>query len=473
MKESLPHIGVAYLAANVNPGRVEVRVYDCPALGMPLRALVSALREFEPDVAGFTAMTSQIAAADAAACAVKTALPDALTVVGGYHSSAVPGETLERYGGFDAAVYGEGEVTVDELLCAVGDGVTAGGLDSVKGVCRRSNGGTRLAPPREFVEDLDSLRFPAYELMPMDRYGGFYTLFALRRKPAVISLGRGCPYGCIFCFKVTGSRHRTRSIGSVMEEAGRDIREFGVRDLVIADESFLLNHGRVMEFCEAMMREGFHRKVGWVCQARVDHAEPDVLKLMRKAGCRVVAYGIESGNQEILRGIRKGITLAQAVDAVRWTKEAGILADTNFIIGHPGDTHETIRETIEFAVKLDAHMASFATLVPFPGTEVARMAAKGEGGLRVLSGDHVRFCKQAGGVMELEGIALAELEKYHRIAYLRFFMRPSKIGHLFRVVDFRSLLLMGLRAMTALFQPKGNRRAGSSTVRRALPAERG
>jgi len=447
MKESLPHIGVAYLAANIDRSRYEIRVYDSPALGMNTGRVATELETFKPQVVGYTAMTCQINDAHELALDVKIRLPDATSVIGGYHASAIPEETIAVYPGFDIAVCGEGEQTFSELLESLSQGGGSGELSGIAGLCLRSKDGARLTKPRPFIEDLDSLAFPAYDLMPMDRYAGFYRPFMLPCRTAMISTGRGCLYNCIFCYRATGDKYRVRAIGSVVEELKRDIRDFGIKEFVVTDESFLTYRDRITEFCEMLMRDGISRRVKWICQSRVDHAEPELLKLMKCAGCRVIAYGIESGNPEILKKIKKGITPEQAVKAVRWTKQAGILADTNYIIGHPGDTRETIRETVDFAMRLDPDLASFSLLVPFPGTEAARMADRGEGGLRRISRDYSSFGKQVGGAMELESIPRAELERLQRNAYMRFFLRPSKILNLFRVVGLRMLFSMALHAV--------------------------
>ncbi len=448
MKESLPHIGVAYLAANIDRTRYDIRVYDSTALGMSRQAVAAELEEFNPRVIGYTAMTCQIMDAQSLAREMKKRLPAAVSVIGGYHVSAVPEETIAGSPEFDIAVCGEGELTFSELLDALNEGVDVAGLSGIAGLCYREGGQPRLTPPRPFIENLDALNFPAYDLMPMEKYAGFYRPLMFPKRTVPLSTGRGCLYHCIFCYKATGDKYRVRAIDAVIDELKRDIRDFGIGEFVVTDESFLTYRDRITKFCELLIKDGICGKVKWICQSRVDHAEPELLKLMRRAGCRVIAYGIESGNPEIIKKIRKGITHEQAMEAVRWTRRAGILADTNFIIGHPGDTRETIRETVSFAMRLNADLASFSLLVPFPGTEVARMAERGEGGLRRISRDYSSFGKQVGGAMELESVPRTELERLQRNAYIRFFLRPSKIINLLRVVDLRMLFSMAMHAVS-------------------------
>jgi len=453
MKESLPHIGIAYLASNTGLPDENVRVFDCPAEKISFKGLVSRLREFQPDIVGFTGLTYQVDDAHTAARGIKQAFPGVTTIIGGYHVSAIPEETLNRYPEFDLAVYGEGEHTIKELLEALDGGAEAEQLSAIDGLGFRHRGVARVNQPREFEDRLDLFEFPGYDKMPMERYIGFYSLFMIPRRTVALSTGRGCPYKCIFCFKATGPKYRKRSMDSVMEEVRKDISHFGVRDIVITDESFMTHRARVHEFCNTILEEDLNRKMNWICQSRVDHAEIETIKLMKRAGCRVISFGVETGSPEILKNIHKGITREKVVEAVRMTREAGILTDTNFIIGHPGDTRETIEETIRFSKELDADMVSFAIMVPFPGTEIERMAHQGEGGLRVLTKDYSQFGKQVGGSLELEEIPRRELERYHRKAYTTFYLRPSKILHLLKGVDLRMLLFMGGHYIASLFRP--------------------
>ncbi|HOX27855.1 MAG TPA: radical SAM protein, partial [bacterium] len=385
---------------------------------------------------------SQIDDAHETARVVRSALPAAVLIVGGYHVSAVPEETLSRYPLFDMAVFGEGERTLREIVDAYASGGFLEKAPDIKGLCYREESKILKNAERSFIEDLDSLAFPAYQMMPVEKYVGFYNILMFPRRTLALSTGRGCPYKCIFCYKATGERYRVRSLDSVMAELEKDISEFHIRDFVVTDESFIVGKERVAEFCERILRNRINRKVNWICQSRVDHADYELFKLMKKAGCRVIAFGIESGNQEILKKIKKGITLEQAKKAVSMSRRAGILTDTNFILGHPWDTRETIEQTVSFSRELNADLTSFSLLVPFPGTIIADMAREGTGGLKIMTDDYSKYGKQVGGALELEDIPRKEMEKMQIRAYLLFFMRPSKILKLLRVVSVKMLLLM-------------------------------
>lgn len=435
-KELLPHIGVAYVAAAFVRAGADVGVVDSPAEQLGLDDVMRRVSEFRPHVVGFTASTYQIHEAAGVARAVRERFPDARIILGGYHASALPERTLNEFPCFDMAFYGESEPAAAEYTGRLRNCEPVHDID---GTAARINGGVRLNPPAPRPEDLDALPLPAFDLMPLHRYRGFYSLWSRRDRPLTFCSARGCPFHCIFCFKSTGDRIRMQSVDSMMNEMKRDVEQLGATQIVFTDEIFTYNKPRIKEFCERMQQTGYNKRVWWVCQDRVDLADAETLRLMKLAGCTTVSYGIESGSTEILKSIKKNVNLEQAIAAIRTTREAGIWADTNFIIGHPGETDATVRETINFALSLNPDSTSFAILCPFPGTKVADMAKAGQGGLRLLSEDWSTYGKQVGEALELENMPRARLEHYHRMAYRKFYLRRTKWLSLFRVVNMRAV----------------------------------
>jgi len=435
-KEFLPHIGLSYVAGSLDAAGCTLSVIDAPAENRTLDHVVQIARNFRPDAVGITSNTYQIADAVETAERLKKESPDLPVVLGGYHASALPERTLREYGCFDYVVFGEGEHVLPELLDALWGGNRT---PEIRGLAYRTGEEITAHKPTVRIQDLDRLPFPAFQHFPLKEYRGFYRALGRGVRPLTICTTRGCPHQCNFCFKSVGSVFRKRSAGNVLEEIQRDIHRFRATQLVFTDENFLLNRNHALEVCEGILQEGFHRKMEWICEARVDCVDPELLRKMAEAHCVVLSYGIEAGNQEILDKVSKAFTLEQARNAIRWTRQAGIYADTSFIIGHTYETRETIRDTIRFSIELDPDSASFAILSPFPGTRVAEMARRGEGGLRLLTEDWTQYGKQIGAALELKSIPRADLETYQRWAYIRFFMRPSKIRNFFKVVNLRSL----------------------------------
>jgi anaerobic magnesium-protoporphyrin IX monomethyl ester cyclase len=454
-KELLPHIGLAYVAAAVRAAGHQTCVVDGLAEGLSAAKIVARAVAFQPDVVAFTANSTQMPAAAATASAIRAVLPRALTVLGGYHVSPIPAETMRTFPMFDAAIFGEGEGSFVEFLDALDDDDAL----ALPGVCVRQGDEVVAGPPRPATLDLDALPMPAYDLFPLDRYYGPYTL--RRHRSLNLTTARGCPYRCIFCQNPGGIRYRKRSLDSVMEEIELYVSRYGTELLFITDETFTLDRSRVVAFCEGLLRRGLERRVQWSCETRVDAVDRELIMLLKRAGCFSLFYGIESGNQETLDLSKKRIATDEAIAAVRWAREAKIFTHTNYIFGNPFETRETILKTIRFAIEVDSDAAGFSIMVPYPGTEILRMAREGYGGLRLLSEDLSLYGKVLGGALELDGVPRHELERLQFYAYARFYLRPRKVGNLPRVGHL-SAIPFGL-AHTLLRQVR--RLSGGSTPR--------
>ncbi len=442
---NLGHIGLAYIAAVLLRAGHDVRVIDAPKLGLGLGAVARQAEVFAPLLVGITALTSQILEADAAAQAIKARLPKVPIVIGGYHASGSPQGTLSEFAAFDYLVEGEGELSILELAEALAAGTRPG---PIPGIWHRQGAEIIRGPARPRIADLDSLPFPAFQLFPYRRFTGMYSVLP---KSGVLSLAtsRGCPFRCNFCFKSVGAEHMQRSPENVLAEIERDLREFSIRELVFVDETFTLDQKRTTEILEGILRRGYEKRLSWVCQSRVDCVDRELLALMKRAGCRVISFGVETGNQRILDSIKKSITLNQAREALQLARAAGIKTHANYIIGHPGEDQAAILDTLKFAVQADSDWASFAILVPFPGTEVERMAARGEGGLKLLTRDWSRYGKQVGNALEHDDISRAQLESLHRSAYRQFYLRPSKALNLLSVLNPRSVPIYLRHSLTS------------------------
>jgi radical SAM superfamily enzyme YgiQ (UPF0313 family) len=369
-----PSFGLVCLAAVARRMGAEVAVVEASARNLDLDTALREILGFAPDVVGLTATTSEIVRTAELAARLKVARPAALVVVGGCHVTALPEETLRSFPGFDIAALGEGEETLGEIL----ENVAAGTVrpDSLAGTAVREGAGVRRNPPRPLIRDLDALPLPAWSLLP-----GFPRMFRpspsrIRRWPcASVVLTRGCPNQCMFCDRsVFGNRCRAYSPAYAVRLI-RDLREnFGVRELLIEDDTFVVVPARVREFCERLIAE----KVGlsWSCLGRADRADPDLLRLMRRAGCWHISYGIESGDPAILEAMRKRLDLDQIRQAAAWSREAGLRTKGFFIVGFPGETKESLAKTKAFALSLSLDDISVMQMTPFPGSELYRLAER-------------------------------------------------------------------------------------------------
>jgi radical SAM superfamily enzyme YgiQ (UPF0313 family) len=375
-----PPLGLAYLAAALEAAGMEVRVLDLVVRPYSEELLAEVLDEFRPGIVGATAVTMTIDAALAVIADAKRMRPEAVTVVGGPHATFCAAETLAACPALDVVALGEGEETVVELARAVRAGA---GLHGVRGLAFRETAGIRVTARRRRIRDLDRLPLPARHLLPLGRYRALGM-------PISMITSRGCPHRCIFCVgrRMVGARVRLRSPQHVVDEL-EAVAALGFHQVNIADDLFTADAARCAAVCDEIRRRGL--SVRWTAFARVDTVDAALLARMRAAGCTAVSFGVESGNPGILKTARKGITLAQVEAAVRMCAEAGVTALASFILGLPGETPETIAETMAFARRLEAHglIYGFHLLAPFPGTRVRERSA--EYGLHLLTDDWRRY----------------------------------------------------------------------------------
>jgi radical SAM superfamily enzyme YgiQ (UPF0313 family) len=443
-RHTCPHIGLAYVVAYVRSRGIEVEVLDANAERLNFDDLEFRIRKIKPDVVGITANTLQIKDAHKSAGVVKKIDKNIKTIIGGYHVTAIPKETLIEFENFDFGVYGEGEITAYELIRAImGDSK----FDDVKGIVWRKDDKVIVNDSRPQIEDLDSLPFPAYELFPLGKYNSYfldnkkrlnYLNPFINQKIVEVPLttSRGCPYQCVFCARPMGNNVRKRSPENVVKEISHLVENLKVNRIIFCDETLTLDTERGSKICDQIIENGFHKKVEWLCETRVDCVTKDLLKKMHEAGCVYLGYGIDSGNDEILKAIKKNSTVQQARDAVRWTKEAGIKVFASCIIGHMEDTKETIRQTIDLAFEIDPEFVAFSMLTPFPGTEVHKIASKEMG---INSNDWDKYGKQMGDALIPKNLTRKELERIQFKAYSRFYLRPRKILNLLDAANMNAL----------------------------------
>jgi len=299
--------------------------------------------------------------------------------------------------------------------------------------------GSRIVktPRRPYIKDLDTIPFPAWRLLSdISRYE--YKFYKYLPKAPIIT-SRGCPYQCTFCDRsVFGSKVRMRSIGNILDEVEMLVKDYGVREIEIVDDLFTVNRERVMEFCSKLMSRRL--KIAWLCMGRVNCVTPEMLRIMKKAGCWHINYGIESGNQKILDSIKKDITLEVAEKAVSWTKRVKIRTQGFFLVGLPGDDEKSMRETIDFSKRLSLDRVAFCITQPFPGSELYKTAlARGE--IRKDVGYHYydndNFHKELPYVPR--GLTAETLVKCRNRFYREFYMRPSfVINQIFSYREFRA-----------------------------------
>ncbi len=360
---SYPSLGLGYIAAVAEQEGHEVAIFDFGLRpNRPLEDEVKDVCAFGPDLVAFTSMTTSYHSVEISAEMLKECLGVPI-VIGGPHATTLPEQTLENPN-MDYLVYGEGEETWRELLQALSSGDDR--FERIPGLWFKQNGKIVTNPARKLIKDLDALPFPARHLFEIEKY----PLYAPTGDRMITLLSsRGCPYNCSFCFKgIVGRTYRQRSPENIIAEIRKVMDDYHVRDFYFIDDLFTINVKRLGVMMDRFIESGLG--IRFRCLARVDRVTPELLVKMRKAGCRQIHYGIESGNPEVLKRTAKHITLEQVRQAVQWTVDAGIATKGYFILGLPGDNEETVQETIEFAASLPLDEAMFSIATPFPGTRL-------------------------------------------------------------------------------------------------------
>ncbi len=375
-----PPLGLAYLGAALEQAGVQVKILDYVVYPYQRDALESVLKEFKPHVAGATAVSMTVNHAIHILRDVKTIDCDILTVMGGPHVTFCAEHTLKTFPELDVVVLGEGEATLVDLVNAV---EYSRSFDTVNGIAYRMGAKIRTTTKRIWIKDLDTLPFPARHLLSLGRYRALGM-------PMSITTSRGCPYQCIFCVgrKMVGARVRYHGADRVAAEM-QYLAKLGFHQINIADDLFTANQNHCLAVCEEILRRNL--EINWTAFARVDKVSERLLSEMKAAGCTAVSFGIESANPAILKKIKKGITVQQAQDAVRKCLRVGISPYASFILGLPGETPETIKETATFATELQQEGLAYGyhILAPFPGTEVREQSSRL--GIRILTDDWSRY----------------------------------------------------------------------------------
>ena len=299
---------------------------------------------------------------------------------------------------------------------------------------RRQGGEIVNALPRPPPDDYDALPFPAWDL--------FQPVGTL---PLITH--RGCPFKCVFCSHNSGFKPRYRTPGNVLDEIEQMLERYRPERIRIEDETFGLHMGRTKAILEGIIARGFNRRVDFTAQTRVDRVDEEFMRLLKTANFETLELGVESGNPEMLLKIQKGITLEQVERAVRLAKRNGLRVWCKFILGHPDETHATIRDTIDFIAKINPHQLSVSIMTPFPGTPIHEMALRGEGGYRLLSGGWEDFDKYSSGVLELETVSLGRLKRYQIACYGNLYLRNRRFLELAQSGRLASRGRLGARAL--------------------------
>jgi len=355
-------VSLATTAAVLREADFETRIADGSVSGMDRAGLSELIASWRPGLVVINTATPSIDSDIAVASLVKAAMPEARTLAMGIHPSALPDECFDIDANLDMVVRGEPEYTVRDAAVALRDREP---LEGIAGLSYRADDGkVHRNRKRPFIRSLDKLPFPAWDLIDT----GLYRLPFSGERFLLVATARGCPYACTFCANKVyyGAKLRQRSPGRIVDEMEMAVERHGINNFLIWSESFTTDQDYAVETAEEIIRRGL--KVKWVCNSRVDTVSPKLLRTIKEAGCWMIGFGIESGSQEVLDSVRKGTTIAQAVRSVRMAHDVGLEVTGHCILGFPGETEQTMRQTIDFAKYLKLEYVQFYCAVAFPGS---------------------------------------------------------------------------------------------------------
>ncbi|NQT96042.1 MAG: radical SAM protein [Candidatus Omnitrophica bacterium] len=403
---------LAYMAAVLEKEAITCKIRDYPAEGLGWDQFEKDLKEFKPDMLIFSITTPTLQDDLHACIKAKSINPQILTVSKGAHYSEQDTEILKKCVQLDIIIRGESEFAVRDIAKATD-------LSKVLGITFRKDSDIVRTPERPLLDDLDMLPFPARHLLD----NSLYVTPDTKRPIAYIYTGRGCPYHCIYCAVdvVSGYKLKSRSPKSVVDEIEECIEKFGIRDFFFRADTFTMRKEWAIDICRMIIERGL--KIRWGTNSRVDTICKERLEWMKKAGCWIIGFGVESGNQAMLDKMKKNARIEDAINAVRLCKETGIKTYLLFMIGLPWDSKETVDDSIRFAKRLDGDFIDFNIAYPLPGTEFYKIAKEN----KLFIEDDLHRHDYSKPIVRTFHLSTEELINLRKKALRSFYLRPAYI----------------------------------------------
>lgn len=367
----IPPLGLLYVAGVLEKENFNVRVFDPhPKNDIDIEKII----DFKPDVIGVSVLTCYLKRAKYLTSAVKERLKSSVLVVGGVHATALPEETL-NYFNADYVVFGEGEITMEELCTRLKKKRSA---DDINGLVYKKGTNVIKTAPRELIQDLDKLPMPGRHLIEFDKYlfpPGIIRGYWSERCTSLMT-SRGCPFKCIWCGTQTtfGRKVRRRSVRNVMVEIEELQKNYNIDTLWFVDDTFTLNKDWVLELCDKLIEQ--NKGLKWGCMSHVTTLDEEMVSKMKEAGLIQIDFGVESGSNKVLKSLHKNSNEESIKRAFKIAKQAKVRTMATFIFGNPDETKQDVEKTFQLAKEIKPDFTSSFFLTPFPGTELMEMAKK-------------------------------------------------------------------------------------------------
>ncbi len=412
--------GLLSIASYLETKGIKVGLLDAGAMRLPQDKVIGMVKNALPKVVGISVNVFSFLPAISYTEEIKKISENIIVIWGGPHSTIAPDICFKK-SKVDIIILGEGELALWESLECV---LNKNSFENVKGIAYRVGDSFKVNLPRQRIDNLDSLPLPAYHLIPGLRY---YKTYA-RKKPFMgILTSRGCPFSCIFCSKdVFENRITMRSPENIIEEIDLLVNKYGIRQIDILDDNFTIEPRRVERLCDLIINRNYKICINLQSGIRADKVDEELMKKMKRAGVFKISFGVESGNNTVLRETKKDLDLDKVLEASGLARKYGMVIIGFFMIGLPGDNEYTLQETIDFAIKMNPHIANFMMTIPFYGTELYRRIEK-EGRFLFDTKDgisHGFYATKA--YYELGNLTQDLMIKYYKKAYRDFYFRFSK-----------------------------------------------
>jgi radical SAM superfamily enzyme YgiQ (UPF0313 family) len=415
MTSKVPALGLLHLAAQARADGYDPTIIESDVQGLSASQVAAKVIAARPEYIGITLFTVGVWLAAELSRKVKAVCPEIKILVGGPHISSMGVETMERFPEFDIAVVGEGETVMSRLLKKLDVG---GDLDDVPNLIYRKNGQVRSTRHETIRSPMDELPMPAFDLLPAFPRAYTPAVYSYPHGPVgTIAASRGCPFHCKFCDTSTfGAAVRAYSPEKVFEQMVYLKERWGVNHILFVDDLFVASAKRTKALCKLIIENRL--KMTWTCSARVDCVRPELLKIMKRAGCWEIEFGLESGSNELLQKMEKQARVERGEQAVKWTHEAGIRTKGLFMLGYPGESPESIQLTKEYVKRLPMHVMNLTKFTPYPGSPIYQDLY----GTKIRD-DHWERMNGMNFVWAPDGISVEDLDREYQQVLRSFYQR--------------------------------------------------
>ncbi|HEB28987.1 MAG TPA: B12-binding domain-containing radical SAM protein [Porticoccus sp.] len=416
-----PTLGLLHLAAEVRNHGYQPTIIESDIFDMTVEDVVAQVVADKPSYVGITLFTVGVWCGAEIARKIKFALPETTIIVGGPHISSMAVETMERFREFDIAVVGEGEEILINLLKAMESGSDR---KQVNGLVFMEKGDITdkviKTPSHSLDKNMDRLPMPAWDLLPDFPKAYRPAIYDYPSGPvASIAASRGCPFHCKFCDTSTfGSAVRAYSAQRVFDIVEHLQKEYGIKHIMFVDDLFTASRKRTTELCELLINSDVN--ITWSCASRVDVIKPDLLHLMKDAGCWEISFGLESGSNELLKKMDKSADVEKSREALEWTHAAGIRSKGLFMLGYPGETEETIAKTKAFVKSVPLTIMNLTKFTPYPGSPIYRDMYKTN-----IREDHWQKMNGMNFLWAPDGMTIPQLNKHYIEVLSSFYTQPK------------------------------------------------